>query len=71
MCINIDKPYSEFMCLKFVIGTRQMITIEISPKEIMTTDDEDTANCFLPQDEIDTGGITIPAEPEQTIVSFD
>uniref|UniRef100_A0A1B6DET9 C2H2-type domain-containing protein n=2 Tax=Clastoptera arizonana TaxID=38151 RepID=A0A1B6DET9_9HEMI len=51
-------------------GTKQTITIEIPPREIQSTDDEDTTHCFLLSEEYDTGGITIPAETESSMVCF-
>ncbi|RZF38589.1 hypothetical protein LSTR_LSTR010922 [Laodelphax striatellus] len=45
-------------------GTKQTITIEIptNSSDVLTTDDEDTTHCFLQPDEVDSGGITIPAD---------
>lgn len=55
---------------------KQTITINIPPQESGVTDDEDTTHCYLTGDEMDTGGITIPAQPESesqpsTLICFD
>lgn len=47
---------------------KQTITISIPPEDIPVTDDEDTTQ-YLLGDVLDTGGITIPAEPEPPTVS--
>lgn len=46
-------------------GNSQTVTLEASPIRTMPTDDEDTTNCFPSDEGIVTGGITIPADPNQ------
>lgn len=52
---------------------KQTITISIQPSHDGSVTDEEDAHSFLPGDEIDAGGITIPAEPDNgppTLIRF-
>lgn len=56
-------------------GTTQTITIQI-PTQQQETEDDETTPCFLAIQEeeeegVDTGGITIPADPDPEIVPDD
>nr|XP_018912773.1 PREDICTED: zinc finger protein 260-like [Bemisia tabaci] len=62
---NLFKSHMNDHSKGLIEGNSQTVTLEASPIRTMPTDDEDTTNCFPSDEGIVTGGITIPADPNQ------